>query len=460
MRKLTVFCITAFVSFSVVLFQNCGGKKFAIDTNRPVKPINPNGYIGGNGQIRIIVNEYPKDSVRSDDGQVVDFEVIAINSSLQDVECKLDGDVIECEKSDRIELKDLELGEHTFEITGTNIEDQSATEVIKWTLYNKIATKVKDIPISSGRTADIIINVDNSYSMADIQQNMASRISNLLNKLTKLDSYNIAVITSEPSSNNPDHAAHVDGMFNKFSNNSYCLTKSTANATILGNLVQREESLVWETSGNGYERPIFTTYRAFERSLTANSNEDKCLRPNVPKHVIVISDENESKYKEDGQGGYLSPLQNLSYIEKSDGANLIKMVSTAFGASSFKFHSIIINPFTTEGQACLETKQEFSPNSKFGTDFAKLSQLTGGVTGSVCAADYSSQLQVIGESIVDTQKVYGLDCVAVEQNGSKGSVKRLSNNATISGFSIDGANIEFTQDLSSDTYRVTYYCFE
>jgi hypothetical protein len=286
---------------------------------------------------------------------------------------------------------------------------------------------------------------------------MASRISNLITKLNTLDSYRVSVITTDWYNSLPALASSIDGQFVKFSNNTYCLTKGVANASsILGNAVSREESLVQETSGNGYERGIYTTYRAFERSKVSGSPEANCLRQNVAKHVILISDENEALYQEDPitDAPILSlPLSNGA---KSNGDNLISFASKTFGSSAFTFHSIIINPFSTEGVQCLAKKQEFSPNSKYGTEYAKLSQKTKGILGSVCASDYSTQLGTIGDSIAAPEKTFGLDCTPKEITG----VQRLSNSQSYSAYSISGNNIKFVSATPNDTYRVTYYCYE
>lgn len=449
------FLTFSILTVSMIALVNCGKKDFSQDTSNPI-PNNPNGYVGGNSAIKIVINEYPVDAVISTTSQFVDFRVVPVSSTLKDVTCKLDGTDVPCEAEDRIEINGLAVGTHTFEIHATNSKDESASEVIDWALFNKLVAKTKDIPITTNRTADIIINVDNSYSMADIQTNMANRISNLLTKINALDSYRISVITTDWYSTLSSHSAYTDGQFDKYSNGTYCLNKGVANAsTMLGNLVQREESINQPTSGNGYERGIYTTYRAFERYKTAGSPEANCLRKDVPKHVILISDENEAKYQEDDDGNPITS-KPLSNGQKSNGDNLIKLASSTFGSSSFTFHSIIINPYTTEGETCLKKKQEFSYNSKYGTDFAKLSQKTNGVIGSVCASDYSAQLAIIGESIASSERVFGLDCVP----SSVESVKRISTNQNVTAYSMSGNKIEFTADLPTDTYRVTYYCPE
>lgn len=450
-----MFLIFSTAVLTIGAFQNCGKKDFAVDTSNPL-PNNPNGYVGGNSSIKIVINEYPISQVRSSTPQYVDYRVVPVNSTLKDVSCKLDSVSISCEDSDRIELKDLALGAHTFEIRAVNAVNETASEVISWTLYNSLSVKTKDVTITSTKTADIIINVDNSYSMADIQTSMANRVSNLISKLNGLDSYRIAVITTDWYNSSPSHANYIDGQFDKFSNGSYCLTKGVANAaTLLGNLVQREESIYQPTSGNGYERGIYTTYRAFERYKTSGSPESNCLRQNVPKHVILISDENEALYQEDDDDQPILSLP-LSNGQKSNGDNLITLASNTFGSSAFTFHSIIINPFTTEGEQCLKKKQEFSYNSKYGTDYAKLSQKTKGVIGSVCAADYSTQLGVIGDSIVAGEKSFGLDCVPKEVT----NVQRVSNSQNYSGYTVNGNKIEFNSSTPNDTYRVTYHCYQ
>lgn len=454
--KKVMFIIFATALLTMLAFQNCGKKAFSQDTLNPT-PNNPNGYVGGNSAIKIVINEYPVSQVISSDPQYVDYAVIPVSSTLKDVSCKLDSVNIPCEDKDRIEIKDLALGPHTFEIHAVNTQNESASEVISWTIYKRLITKTKDVTVQSNRTADVIINVDNSYSMADIQTNMAGRISNLINKLNTLDSYRISVITTDWYNSLPAHASYIDGQFIKFSNNTYCLTKGVANASsILGNAVSREESLLQETSGNGYERGIYTTYRAFERSKVAGSPEANCLRQNVAKHVILISDENEALYQEDhvtDQPVLSLPLTNGA---KSNGDNLISFASNTYGSSAFTFHSIIINPFSAEGEQCLAQKQAFSPNSKYGTDYAKLSKKTKGIIGSVCAADYSTQLGAIGDSILAAEKTFGLDCTPKEVTG----VLRLSNSQSYSDYSMSGNNIKFVSSTPNDTYRVTYSCFE
>ncbi|MCB9072831.1 MAG: hypothetical protein H6623_04350 [Bdellovibrionaceae bacterium] len=464
MRKI-LFIIFTTSFLTTIGFQNCSNKKFSTALDAPVTPYGTDdgggggGYVGGNSNIRIIINKYPSSMSQVGDPQVIDYTVTATNSTIKTVQCTLDNTPIACDATDNIDLSNVGEGSHSFEIYGENTDGKSGSEIVHWTVYKKIIVKTKDIIVSSSKTADIIINVDNSYSMANIQTSMASRISNLLSKIQSLDSYRIAVITTEPSSPIANHINHIDGKFNQFANGSYCLTESTATSALIGGVVQRPESLSSATAGNGYERGILTTYRSIERYNAGGGPESACLRQNVPKHVIIISDENESKYYEDDNGDPIV-TQPMPDQMRSSGDNLISLITSSFGSASFKFHSIIINPYTTEGQQCYAQQKQLSIYKKYGTDYAQLSQKTGGVIGSVCASDYSTQLGVIGDSIIKAQRTYGLDCVAQKLDGSWGTVKRLSNNQYVSTYNLNGSNIDFTTDMPNDTYRITYFCYQ
>ncbi len=200
--------------------------------------------------------------------------------------------------------------------------------------------------------------------------------------------------------------------------------------------------------GNGWERGIFTTFRSMERFAQSGSPESSCLRPNVAKHVVLISDEDETLTDNAG-----NPLQQ---IIKSDGNQLRAFVRDVFGDVVFKFHSIIVNPYNSEGQACLATHGA-APGILYGS----LSRATGGVIGSICAPDYGAQLGQIGQTISNSALTYPLGCVAVANNGQMGSVVNLANNQPVNtAYAFNGDKIEFAQALGAGSYRVSHFCYQ
>jgi hypothetical protein len=465
---------------SLFAFQNCA-KEVGFDarpsterTNNDLSTdaINPNGTgVGGNSNVIIHLNETPASTTVGNGNSVVDYEVITPEGTITDIQCRLDGVIVPCQPTDRIPITNPGTGTHTFTIIATNSNNQTGEEVITWTIYNSIVTQFRDINVTVvADKVDIIINVDNSGSMEYEQSSMASRIASFMEPFKNLD-YNIAVTTTSPIGNNTiwkPSLNYVDGKFIELENDVYCIKKSTHTLeqaqTLIRNNVVRDLYLKDDNGniminsqtnkpypeGNGYERGIFTTYRAFERYQQSNSPESRCLRANVAKHVIVISDERETM--KDDQGN------SFSDVSKSVGANLIAKVGQIFGAQNlFKFHSIIVDPYTAEGQACLDS-HGFSP----GVEYGQLSRDTGGYIGSVCASDYSSQLGQIGQSISNSALSYTLGCVAVSKDGSLGRVENLPNNGQPVNipYVFNGNKIEFAQNLPQGNYRVYYNCYQ
>ncbi|MCJ8277608.1 MAG: hypothetical protein HRT44_13235, partial [Bdellovibrionales bacterium] len=433
-------------------------------TSNPVNPGEP--IVGGSGDVIIQLNETPTDTTVDNGDSVVDFEISTPNGNITNVSCTLNNVAVDCNEVSRIPISNPGVGDHEFRIVAENDQGDSETEVIRWTIYNAVTDKSKDIAVTvTGDSVDIIINVDNSGSMEYEQQSMANRISSLMSKFSHLD-YHIAITTTSPAGGVwLSSLDYVDGKFIQLSDGSYCIRKDVHTEAQAQNFIQQtvvrplfltnsqgqtilDEQGVAYPEGNGWERGIFTTYRAFERAQDSGSPESGCLRQNVPKHVILISDEDETTTNNDGV-----PLNQAS---KSNGDNLRNYVASRYNNTLFKFHSIIVNPYSPEGQTCLAI-HGWRP----GLAYAELSLDTGGVIGSVCANDYASQLGEVGQTISDSNLSYPLDCVAVVSNGSMGRVIDIAtgNEVTV-GYSFNGDKVEFDSLLPQGNYRVTYSCLE
>jgi hypothetical protein len=69
-------------------------------------------------------------------------------------------------------------------------------------------------------------------------------------------------------------------------------------------------------------------------------------------------------------------------------------------------------------QACLtQQSQDQTYRGYFGTVYAQLTQLTGGVLGDICASDYGAQLTAIGNQIVKNISSYKLACIPTQVPG-------------------------------------------
>ncbi|MCB0377443.1 MAG: hypothetical protein KDD33_03035 [Bdellovibrionales bacterium] len=454
----------------LLTYQNCS-KEVAFESRPSVDrgtfdgSGSPDGTntVGGNANVVINLNETPADTTVDHGDSVVDFEVTTPDGTITDVRCELDGQQVACNPTDRIPINNPGVGTHTFTIIGTNSGGETGVETVTWTIYNEIYEVEKNIAVNViGDKVDIIINVDNSGSMEYEQQSMAGRIASFMEKFQHLD-YHIAITTTSPIGG-AWHSGldYVDGKFVTLSDGSHCITKdkdspAQAQQHLRENVV-RDIYLEGSSSipeGNGFEKGIFTTYRAFERSTASGSNAN-CLRAGVPKHVILISDEDETMREDDGT------LINFGsdILHRSSGDNLRAYVASLYPDTIFTFHSIIVNPGTEEGRRCLDVNQ--GGHGRFvGTLYAALSRDTGGKIGSVCADDYSTQLGQIGQLISDSALTYPLECVAIaNSNGDWGGVTNDANGQAVSvGFRFNGDKIEFENELSQGDYTVKHYCY-
>jgi hypothetical protein len=295
-----------------------------------------------------------------------------------------------------------------------------------------------------------------------------------MNPFAGLD-YHIAITTTSPIGNDEiwkPSLDYVDGKFVTLDNSgTHCIRSSVHNQNQAQTLIQnnvvrglfllnddgsvfRDEKGNPRPEGNGWERGIYTTYRAFERAVEGSAANSNCLRPTAAKHVILISDEDETtRYFDQGDG----QIKNMPDYDKSMGANLVNYVANEFGADTvFKFHSIIVDPDTAEGRDCLQNGN----GGRFGHFYSQLSQSTGGHIGSVCAANYATQLGQIGEQISNSSKTYNLECVAVDNNGNMGQVvDKASGNEVGVDYGFFGDKVEFADLLGAGEYTVNYFCY-
>lgn len=275
---------------------------------------------------------------------------------------------------------------------------------------------------------DVLFVIDNSKSMAYEQQSMASRVRNFLDVFQGLD-WQIAVTTTDP-----DNVALGDGRLIPLSNDqlTYVLdsTVPSANAqTILGNTLQRSEF------GSGTEQGIRAVYRAIERSLDVNSPAAKFIRPDAQLAVVLISDEDES-----ADGLRNDPYSLISFINQ-----------TYSGSKGFSFHSIISRP---GDYLCLD-----GAGKTQGVRYSKMSKLTGGILGDVCASDYAEQATGIAQGVKNTLKSVTLSCVPVVDAENPLTIIK-DGQQFIQPYVLKGVNMEFTDKLPAGHYSLSYSCLK
>ncbi len=166
-------------------------------------------------------------------------------------------------------------------------------------------------------------------------------------------------------------------------------------------------------SASGDEQGI----HALSLALESAANRD-CFRSDAAFSAIVISDEDErscgarcqsnSDYPTltgRGLNNYTTQYRALTNINL--GSSLVGKAANLLPNTPFTVHSIVIR----EGDTACYHAQDQSSIAFVGVEYSKLSRLTGGTIGNICAANYASQLTDIAARIQLAMTSVTLNCV-------------------------------------------------
>lgn len=310
---------------------------------------------------------------------------------------------------------------------------------------DNFAGQSKNISVKENKDVDILFVVDNSGSMEQEQKDIGKKINGFLSKIKDLN-WRIALTTTDAGANTKDHDKIArpwgDGQFRPFDSltgSEYMLRSDTHSASA----AQTKLSYAIDVGihGSGTERGINASYRAIERSSAASSPNGKFFRQDARLAIVIISDEDECS----------KGVSECSAQAKSHPENLISFIQSRYGSSKvFNVNSIILDETCTTG-------------GNIGHTYRKLSQLTGGQIGPVCASDYTALLGKIGDKVVDLVKSITLSCAARDVNGDgKPDVRVLDSfgNVLSSGFTVSGSTVTFPTALPAGNYSVKYFCLQ
>jgi hypothetical protein len=262
----------------------------------------------------------------------------------------------------------LTVGHHTFTVSAVDNNNlQSEPVSFRWEVLRVRVPLTEHFTInSSGRKLDIVIVDDNSPSMVEEQKKMAARFSTFLQHLNGLD-WQLGIITTDASSGKKPYQ---DGRLVPFvgAANTYAINPATPNlANVFSATVVRKE---W---GSDQEEGIRAIFKMLQRP------ENRfMLREQSHLATIIISDEDE---RSNGK-----KLKSYNTPE-----NLLNTFTQLFGTTNtFSNHSIVLMP-NYDTRTCRQIGSH-----QYGATYARLSQLTGGTIGDICAGDYGDILKNIG----------------------------------------------------------------
>lgn len=302
----------------------------------------------------------------------------------------------------------------------------------------------QDVAVSSSSSVDVLFVVDNSPSMTEEQVGIGSKIGGFMDKIKDLN-WQIAVTTTDPNGNTIAADGSIrswgDGQFRPFDSDSgsqYILKSSEVSLSSAQSKLAN--AIKVGIKGTGLERGINAAYRAVQRSSVASYYQNGFFRNGASLAVIAISDEDECS---------TGPASGCPDKSSSVPQNFVNQVQSRLGASKvFSFHSIVHDSSCTS-------------DGRNGTTYKQLSQLTGGQTGSICASDYTSILQLIGGSVADLVKSVTLSCEPQDLNND-GQVDLVIKNSqgTVlqNGFQVSGTTVTFNNALTAGNYNLEFYC--
>lgn len=255
---------------------------------------------------------------------------------------------------------------------------------------HKYKSYEEDVDVNTTTKIDILFVIDSSASMNKERAELGRRLGAFISKLSKLD-WRVCVTTTD--------ADNDRGALLPFGNGEYALHPDTVDAQRL--FANRIVSI---TQGSGDEQGIHAMGLAFER------NDSRCFRPDAALSSIVLSDEDEfstggyDEFRRSSQFKELKPWNYPSHVLET----VFKVWSTQ---KIFTAHSIVIR---SGDKACYDEQKRDSSEVFYGTRYEQLSQMSNGVIGDICAADYTDQLQDFAERIESSTASVPMQCEPVE----------------------------------------------
>jgi hypothetical protein len=381
------------------------------------------------------------------DNPEIGFTVVDTHSTVSNVLCGFQGQTASCPVTHSVVYRDLTVGSYVYVVTAVDSLGNSSTNSVSFQVKNNLRQISQNINVTVNNKADILVVIDNSGSMNKEQQNMAQRFSTFIDQLDNLD-WRVAIVTTDMAQN----ADKKDGRFLKFNNTALKsatdvyfihsgMDKAAAKAAFAAT-IQRPAS-----EGSGHEQGIAASLRAIRRSqdpatVLASAPNRAFFRSDAVLSTVVITDANETN--------------NLGTQDQNRPQFWFDSIRALWPTKPFSFHSIIVK---SGDSACLSV----NGNESYGVSYEQLSNLTGGIIGSVCANDYGTQLASMGQSVANLRRTVNLNCVPLNQNKNgtllDDILVTLQSGNTVPAVSVSGQTLTVANDFPTGTHRIDYWCY-
>lgn len=222
--------------------------------------------------------------------------------------------------------------------------------------------------VQSGGEVDILFVVDDSCSMANKQQALATNLASFINSTTGSNSdWRIGVTTTDMFT--------VKGRLLATATNPAVLTPATPSVTSLF-----AAKVNVGTNGSGFEQAYAAMAAAVTEPNRSGANAG-FLRANAALAVVIVTDAAEQS--PGTPGSYLTTLAQA----KGNRADLVNVS--------------VVGPFTATPGCIIDGPPDSGR-------FEQLVQATGGVKAEICSADWAANLETISQSVFGARKTFTL----------------------------------------------------
>lgn len=278
---------------------------------------------------------------------------------------------------------------------------------------------------TANNKVDIIWVVDNSGSMADDQQALATNFELFINGFIERDTdYKMGITTTDTTG--------TGGVFKhngEFQGNVPVLTSAMDQNSVKQNFMQNVQV---GTNGSGRERGLDAATRAIARNTLVTSDNFNFLREDAFLAVIIISDENDQSAN--STESYVQSLKNA----KAD-SNKIAVYSIVDTQTQSYF-----DPYTSPVNFNIWWQTFITPG---GSRYMRASEETGGFSQNIFG-DYSNSLINISTDIVDLINSFQLANIPIIN-----TIEITVNGVLVSEDSINGWT--YHQDTNSIMFNGT-----
>jgi hypothetical protein len=317
-----------------------------------------------------------------------------------------------------------------------------------------------------GGKVDLLFVNDNSASMSYEQSRLSQRLNQFVSQFDqRFIDYRMAVTTSDISSTQNQarainqNGALQDGKLIKFSNGAAFLTPNSGSASqkesMFRQVINRPETLNcenfiqnWIASGKSRETSEYGAAYAtncpstdergiYAANLVVKNNPDSYLRQEADLHIVFLADEDVRSQL------YWNNTPGFALEEFDKGDKLLPNVRSIYPQKTVGIHAIIVQDANCLAQQGSQLSGVVS--GSYGWEYHKATQTTSGVSGNICASDYSQQLQTIFNNIQGNI----VDKISLRCEGARLEIENVTITSTDSTiiYSIVGAEVRFNKKL-------------